>query len=447
MMYTNNWKNWRRGQPSKVELPEQDQMKPIKTKTGDSLTLISVLFCLLYFTSYMTRKSFGAVKLGIPDSLLTDQQIGYIGSALFFTYGAGQIISGLLGDRTDPRKLIFCGLGVTTLCNAAFPFITSVPALIVLWGVNGFAQALFWPPIVKLMTIYLSGNSYTKAVMSVSMSAQAALLAVFASAALFVNLDAWQGMFALSSALAVLTAVGLVFGFRALERRHPGAVTDALHGKAPDPVPVSIPDEPKKESLWRIILLSGLLFAFVMTTTVGYLRDGIEEWMSTYLYETFSLKADFSTLTNLLMPIFGIVCVRFAAILHIKVLKNEMREVTLLMSLCAAATLTLGLFHTLHPAFSLTMIVLSIGCIHAANTSLTCYLPARFVKSGRVSTVSGLVNAFTYVGSTLATSLTPAVAAGAGWSVTILSWSAVAMVCLASCLLVAARWKRFIFDH
>ena len=95
-------------------------MKPIKTKTGDSRILISVLFCLLYFTSYMTRKSFGAVKLGIPDSLLTDQQIGYIGSALFFTYGAGQVISGLLGDKIDPRKLIFCGLGVTTLCNAAF---------------------------------------------------------------------------------------------------------------------------------------------------------------------------------------------------------------------------------------------------------------------------------------------------------------------------------------
>lgn len=423
-------------------------MKPIKTKTGDSRILISVLFCLLYFTSYMTRKSFGAVKLGIPDRLLTDQQIGYIGSALFFTYGAGQVISGLLGDKIDPRKLIFCGLGVTTLCNAAFPFITSVPTLVVLWGINGFAQALFWPPIVKLMTIYLKGDSYTKAVMSVSLAAQAALLAVFGSAALFVNLDAWQGMFGLSCGLAVLTAAGLVFGFRTLERRHPGAVKDALEGKTSESPPApSVEPAPKKESLWRTILVAGLLFAFVMTTTVGYLRDGIEEWMSTYLYETFSLQADLSTLMNLFMPIFGMVCVRFAAVLHLKILRNEMREVLLLMSLCTGATLLLGLFHALHPAFSLAMIVLSVGCIHAANTSLTCYLPARFVKSGRVSTVSGLVNAFTYVGSTLATSLTPALAAGAGWSVTILSWSAVAMVCLASCLLVAARWKRFIREH
>lgn len=422
-------------------------MKSTKTKANDSSTLISVLFCLLYFTSYMTRKSFGAVKLGIPDSLLTDVQIGYIGSALFFTYGAGQIVSGLLGDRVDPRKLIFLGLGATTLCNAAFPFVTSVPLLVVLWGVNGFAQALFWPPIVKLMTIYLKGDSYTRTVMSVSMAAQVALLAVYASAALFVSISAWRGMFALSCALAVATGAVLVFGFRALERRHPNAVQDALAGKtdeASDPASDQPEATPKKESLWRIILSSGLLFVFVMTASVGFLRDGIEEWMSTYLYTTFSLEADLSTLMNLFMPIFGLFCVRMAAVLHLRIIKDEMREVTLLMSVCAAATLALGLFHTLSPVFSIVMIVLSVGCIHATNTSLTCYLPARFVKSGRVSTVSGLVNAFTYVGSTLATSAVPWLVQATSWQATILSWCAMGLVCLAACVLIGRTWKRFL---
>jgi len=424
-----------------------------QAKAKDSARLISALFCLLYFTSYMTRKSFSAVKLGIPDSVLTDQQIGYIGSALFFTYGAGQIVSGLLGDRIDPRKLILCGLGTTAVCNAAFPLVTSVPALIVLWGVNGFAQALFWPPIVKLMTIYLKGERYTKAVMSVSMAAQIALLAVFGSASLFVSLSAWKGMFALSVALAAITGGVLIVGFRTLERRHPGWVRDALDGKAVDlacePLESIEPPkaQPKKESLWRIILSSGLTFVFVMTATVGFLRDGIEEWMSTYLYDTFSLRADTSTLSNILMPIFGLICVRFAAVLHLRIIKDEIREVTVLMSTCAAATLTLAIFHALHPAFSLAMIVLSVGCIHAANTSLTCYLPARFVRSGKVSTVSGLVNAFTYVGSTLATSAVPALAAATSWQATILSWSAVGMVCLAACVLIVRRWRKFLREN
>lgn len=410
-----------------------------------------MLFCLLYFTSYMTRKSFSAVKLGIPDTLLTDVQIGYIGSALFFTYGAGQVISGLLGDRIDPRKLIFCGLGATAVCNAAFPFVTSVPALIVLWGVNGFAQALFWPPIVKLMTIYLKGDRYTKAVMSVSMAAQIALLAVFGSAALFVSLSAWKGMFALSCALAVLTGVLLIVGFGILERRHPGQVRDALAGKTVEAVPSAESTEKetsqKSESLWQIILSSGLLFVFIMTASVGFLRDGIEEWMSTYLYDTFSLRADLSTLTNIFMPVFGLVCVRFAATLHLRIIKDEIREVTILISTCAAATLALAIFHALHPAFSLVMIVLSVGCIHAANTSLTCYLPARFVRSGKVSTVSGLVNAFTYVGSTLATSAVPWLFEATSWKVTIFSWCAVGMICLAACVLITRTWRKFLREN
>jgi OPA family glycerol-3-phosphate transporter-like MFS transporter len=169
--------------------------------------------------------------------------------------------------------------------------------------------------------------------------------------------------------------------------------------------------------------------------------------MSTYLYDTFSLRADLSTLTNIFMPVFGLICVRFAAMLHLRIIKDEIREVTVLISTCAAATLALALFHALHPAFSLVMIVLSVGCIHAANTSLTCYLPARFVKSGKVSTVSGLVNAFTYVGSTLATSAVPWLFEATSWQVTIFSWCAVGMICLAACVLITRTWRKFLKEN
>ena len=438
-----NWKNWRHGRLPKGKPAGHSNMKAKKTGRYDSAPLITLLFCLLYFTSYMTRKSFGAVKLGLPETLLTDAEIGYIGSALFFTYGAGQIVSGLLGDRIDPRKLILCGLAATMVCNAAFPFVTSVPLLILLWAVNGFAQALFWPPIVKLMTIYLSGDRYTRAVMAVSIAAQAALLAVYAAAALFVSFSAWQGMFALSCGFAVLTGICLVLGFRTLEHRHPGKVLAALTTKETTEAPSLSTRKPSKR-LWPAVLASGLLVLIIITALVGFLRDGIEEWMSTYLYDTFSLAADLSTLMNLFMPVFGMVCVRLVAVLHLRILRNETREVALLMGICAAALLCLAIFHTLHPIFSLVMIVLAIGCIQATNTSLTCYVPARFAKSGKVSTVSGLVNAFTYVGSTIATSLIPLLFGTAGWGTTILSWGAVALCGLTLALLVAKRWKGFI---
>ena len=42
-----------------------------------------------------------------------------IGTAFFFAYGAGQFVSGFLGDRLAPKKMVFTGLMVSGLCNLA----------------------------------------------------------------------------------------------------------------------------------------------------------------------------------------------------------------------------------------------------------------------------------------------------------------------------------------
>ena len=41
----------------------------------------------------------------------------------FITYGTGQIISGVLGDRISPKKLVSRGLLVTVLMNVLLPFL------------------------------------------------------------------------------------------------------------------------------------------------------------------------------------------------------------------------------------------------------------------------------------------------------------------------------------
>lgn len=423
---------------------DRTENNPAK-KRKDGFLLIVILFAFLYFTSYMTRKSFSAIKLGLPEGYLLETQIGYIGSALFFAYGLGQIISGVLGDRIDPRKLILCGLGMTASCNLLFPFIHSVPVLIALWAVNGFAQALFWPPIVKLLTIYLQGDRYTKAVMYVSMGSHGALVAIYALATLIIRFDAWKPIFYIVSALAVILGAGLIFGFRALERRRPGLVREAMLKKAA-PAPQEQPDAAKKGKLLPVILASGLLFVFFMMVMNGFLRDGIEEWMSTYIKDIFALEADTSTLMNIFMPLFGLLCVRITTFLYLKIFRDEIKEALVLSGVIFTSTLLLGIFWKTNLWLSVGLIVLAVGSIHALNTVITCYLPARFVKSGKVSTVSGLVNAFVYVGSTAATSLIPLIFQHFDWRVAIFCWAAAGFLCVACCLLIRRRWNRFISE-
>ena len=411
------------------------------TRRGDGSGMISFLFCLLYFTSYMTRKSFGAIKLGLPEGWLSDEQIGLIGSALFFAYGAGQLVSGVLGDRIDPRKLILLGLGTTAVCNAAFPFVRALPVLVVLWAINGFAQAMFWPPLVKLMTVYFKGECYTRASMRISMAAQIALLSVFGLSAISIHLSAWLSVFAVAAGLAVLTAVALSLGFVAMERRYPGAVKAAMARPEKSDAPVD--SAPKKGGLWPVVLASGRLFVFVMTATLGFLRDGLEEWMSTYLHDTYHLAADLSTLMNVVMPIFSMVCVKLTTQLYLRVFRDEIKETLIVVAIGFVTLVSLALLSGVWLWLSVVLLMVAVGCIHAANTCLTCYLPARYEATSKVSTVAGLVNAFTYVGSTVATTALPVLVGRSSWTAALLACAGVAALCVACVFLMVRRWRHF----
>ena len=86
-----------------------------KKRTGGALIALA---SLVYFTSYLTRLNFGAVLVEfLGETGLSPDIGGLIGSALFFAYGAGQLISGFLGDRLPPQHIILGGIAVSAVCN------------------------------------------------------------------------------------------------------------------------------------------------------------------------------------------------------------------------------------------------------------------------------------------------------------------------------------------
>ena len=75
-----------------------------------------LLFTFTYMISYVTRINYGAVisemvkDTGISKALLS---MALTGS--FITYGAGQVVSGICGDKFQPKKLVFYGFCLTIL--------------------------------------------------------------------------------------------------------------------------------------------------------------------------------------------------------------------------------------------------------------------------------------------------------------------------------------------
>ena len=149
---------------------------------------IIFIFACCYMVSYITRINFGAVILemvtdtGISKSLLS---LSVTGS--FITYGAGQIVSGICGDKFSPKRLLLLGLGVTTVMNLLIPLCPNAYAMLCVWCVNGFAQAFMWPPMVRMMASIFSPEDYSRSIVRVNWGASIGTILVYLIAPVLIS--------------------------------------------------------------------------------------------------------------------------------------------------------------------------------------------------------------------------------------------------------------------
>ena len=277
----------------------------MKKRLFSPAVLLCALLSLLYFTSYITRLNFSAsIAEMVSVNVFTKPEAGVIGTALFFTYGFGQIISGFLSDKFEPGKIVSIGLVLTTLCNLFFPLTSSPAVMAAVWGINGFAQALFWPPIVRILSHYYNDSGYTKGTLAVSYSCHAATILIYVIVPVSIRISDWRLVFFLSALLSVAVLTLWCIAYPRLIIR--------LESVAPV---CSSPSDVPKTSLFKTLLSSGVLVSMVAIALMGYLKDGIQSWLPTFFTEVFNMDAADAILINILLPIANMAFVSAAAFL------------------------------------------------------------------------------------------------------------------------------------
>ena len=124
---------------------------------------------LIYFASYFTRYNYNVVLSGIVEAENITKSSASLGVSLsFITYGIGQLISGLIGDRVRPHLLILMGLTGSSVINGIISFGPGIPVMCALWAVNGFCQSLIWPPLVRILAENLTRGEYNRACVTVN---------------------------------------------------------------------------------------------------------------------------------------------------------------------------------------------------------------------------------------------------------------------------------------
>lgn len=417
-----------------------------KTKKGG---LLCALLALVYFTSYVTRLNFSAVMAELTSegtAVLTKSQAGTVGTALFITYGAGQIVSGLLSDRFRPERIIAVGFLLTIACNALMPVCAAALPMTVIWAVNGFAQALFWPPIVSLMATHYDEAGYAKCNWVVSVSCHLATILVYVAVAGCVRFLNWQSVF---FGAALFAAAGLsVFltGFAAFCKGNAPAAGEPLPARPETATKIveTGRDGARKIGIFPLFLATGTVYIMFAIILQGFLKDGVQSWLPNFLTETFGVSSAGAILSNSVLPVFNIIVVSVATVLYRKVFQNEVREALVFFGAVLVCSLLLAVFMGRSAVMCLLLAALITGCAHGINICFISFVPRRFAGCGKVAIVSGVLNACTYVGSAVSSVGVALIAEKMGWRAALLSWGVIALAGILLCVLAYRKWSRFV---
>lgn len=396
---------------------------------GKNLTRkVSAICSLAYFMSYITRLGFAAGLVEITTAMnISQSAAGLACTGLFITYGAGQFLSGYLGDRIAPRKLIAFGLLGAAACNLIMAISTGVVAMIAIWCVNGVFQAMLWPPMVRLMAETLDDEGYRRASKNVSVAANIATMAVYALMSAFVGMHFWQGYFYLSSVLGAVTAFIFLAATKKIQPVQPKQQKKAGAPRA---------------KIGSLALTSGLPLIMLAIVMQGMLRDGVTTWMPSLIADTANLGASASVLSAAVLPVFSVICINLASAIQKRMPNDTLSSMWLFAACAVCAAVMLPLMNS--AAASIVCMAAITGCAHAINFLLICHVPSYFAPYGCVSSVSGLINSCTYIGSAASTYGIALISDAYGWPATVIGWCVISLLGALFCLAVKGRWQRFI---
>jgi len=112
-----------------------------------------------YGLFYVCRLSLNVIKKPIVDAgVLSETELGIIGSGLFVTYAIGKFTNGFLADRSNVRRFLAAGLLVSALINLALGFVASFGVFMVLWAINGWMQSMGAAPCVVALSRWYSNK-------------------------------------------------------------------------------------------------------------------------------------------------------------------------------------------------------------------------------------------------------------------------------------------------
>lgn len=358
-----------------------------------------VLSYFAYASIYIARLNLTIASPVMQDQgLLTSTQVGAMGGAFFLCYSAGQLLNGFLGDLFPPRKMVTTGLLLTALGNILIGFLPPAGVILLLWGINGFAQSMLWGPLLRAVSARFPEERRAETASCLVSSVGVGSVLGILTAAASISFQDVRFAFLLPGLIAALAGAAVFLFFRSpcsfeTDTSVPRSGSGSLRS-----IRAGLAEAGSPRRRFSALRSPRLLILLLPAMFHGVLKDNLNLWAASYFADAYSLplaELSFYVLAIPVLTLLGRLIYPF--LLH---LCRGREHAVSILALSAAALCLIPLclkdLAMIPAAVCLSLIAAAISVV---NTSFLTVYPTRYTGCGCVSSVVGLMDFATYFGA------------------------------------------------
>ena len=401
------------------------------------LVLLSFGFTYLFF--YNGRQNINLVLPLMRQEFQSDLGVlGVVSSSLFWCYAFGQLVSGRLGSVVGYKKLMLCGVAASAVLNVGISFQNNLWVVAVLWGLNGFCQAMVWSNGSGVINKWgpKEKRGFASGLATAFSGVAQAVTYLTINWCLILNPEwTWRAGFR----FPIIPMVLILIPFACFFKESPEAaglkpfVENNQELEAND---AAMEAEIAKRGFFYpyMVLFSEpkvLLFCLI-SAIAGIGRYGLLTWIPTYFTEAMGLTLKDDMFTYIVLPL-GQACAMFVfPFITDKVFKGKREPMLILASIVAfAGMICFPMFKTQGPATVMLFIVGVFSMVTGVIWAIAGDMGGRALSS----TVVGVLDWAVYMGAAIQASVFGFIQQQFGWSAIFVSIGCLYVVLLVLTLL------------
>ena len=357
-----------------------------------------------YGVAYTCRIGLSVVKKPLIDGgIFTAEQLGVIGSAIFYGYAFGKLFNGFLADHANVKKFLATGIFLSALVNLFIGWSPLLWVWIVLWGINGWFQGFGAPAGIVSLSQWFSNQERGRwyGIWSTAHSIGEGLTFVGSSA--LVTYLGWRAGFVGPGILCIVLAAVLYFFLQDRPQTlglPPVAEWKNDHGD----VPTDAAGKPK--TTWEMqlsILKLPSIWVLAFASAAMYMtRYGMNSWGMLFLQESkgyTDLQAGGLLALN---PVAGVAgCVAYGFISD-KLFRAKRPPVNLICAVMEIVSLLIIFFAPSGHPYLISFAFLLYGfSINGLVTSLGGLFAVDIAPKKAAGAAMGFIGVFSYLGAAL----------------------------------------------